>query len=53
MPKDSKGKGGLGGKGKAKAGEKNPLFGTSTYAVMTAKKKLPGIQQPAKQAEKF
>ena len=37
MPKDSKGKGGLGGKGKAKAGEKNPLFGTSTYAVMTAR----------------
>lgn len=26
MPKDSKGKGGLAGKGKAKAGEKNPLF---------------------------
>jgi len=37
MPKDSKGKGGLGGTNKAKAGEKNPMFGTSTYAVMTAR----------------
>lgn len=37
MPKDAKGSGGLGSKGRAKAGEKNPLFGTSTYAVMTAR----------------
>jgi hypothetical protein len=37
MPKEAKGKGGLGGKGKAKPGEKNPMFGTSTYAVMTAR----------------
>lgn len=37
MPKASTGKGGLGGKGKAKPGEKNPMFGNSTYAVMTAR----------------
>jgi len=37
MPKEAKGKGGLGGKDKAKPGDKNPMFGTSTYAVMTAR----------------
>ena len=37
MPKSSTGKGGLGGKGKAKPGEKNPMFGNTTYAVMTAR----------------
>jgi len=37
MPKESKGKGGLGGKSKAKPGEKNPMFGNTTYAVMTAR----------------
>jgi hypothetical protein len=37
MPKESKGKGGLGGKGKAKPGDKNPMFGNATYAVMTAR----------------
>ena len=36
MPKDTKGKSGL-GKGKAKAGDKNPMFGTTTYAVMSAR----------------
>lgn len=37
MPKETRGRGGLGGKSKAKPGEKNPMFGNSTYAVMTAR----------------
>jgi len=36
IPNNAKSGGGLGGK-KRKAGDRNPLFGTTTYAVMTAR----------------
>jgi hypothetical protein len=37
MPQGASSSSGLGGKGKLKAGDRNPMHGTSSYAVMTAR----------------